>query len=411
LQVPMLKLMGWTGWNFALMPYGPLWRAHRRSFEEHFRASAVTGYQGVQLQLVHGLLKRILNEPDDFMLHIRHSVSAIIMRVVYGYQVKESDDPFLELAREATESATLANFGNFLVDLIPWLRYVPQWFPGAGFQRKAAHWGHVIHTVIDRPWTYVKNALLDGTAAPSIAAVFLEGLPQGEGRAEKELIAKNCAAIAFMAGADTTVSAAQSFFLAMTMFPEVQKKAQAELDAVVGRERLPDFNDHDSLPYIDAVVKEILRWQPAIPVGVPHFSMQDDEYEGYFFPGRTLIIGNAWSILHDPEMYSEPEEFRPDRFLKDGKPNPDVKDPDAAFGYGRRVCPGQFMATRTLWAIVSSVLSVFDISPSLDEAGKPVQLQANMTDGLISYPLPFKCIIKPRSQAAASLIRFSVDAV
>jgi cytochrome P450 len=106
--------------------------------------------------------------------------------------------------------------------------------------------------MVDRPWKYVKDGLLDGSAAPSVSAVLLEGLPEGEARAEKEQIAKNCAGVAFVGGADTTASAAQTFFLAMAMFPEVQKKAQAELDAVIGGERLPDFNDYDSLSYINA---------------------------------------------------------------------------------------------------------------------------------------------------------------
>lgn len=62
----------------------------------------------------------------------------------------------------------------------------------------------------------------------------------------------------------------------MAMFPEVQKRAQAELDAVIGDERLPDFNDFDSLPYIDAVVKETLRWQPVLPVGELLYFLGDD---------------------------------------------------------------------------------------------------------------------------------------
>lgn len=123
--------------------------------------------------------------------------------------------------------------------------------------------------------------------------------------------------IAYVAFSKKTVSPAQFFFLAMSMFPEVQKKAQAEIDAVVGHERLPNFSDYESLPYIGALIKELLRWQPAVPVGqslvlcflpmmtytynslslgVPHFSMKDDEYNGYFFPKHTLIIGNAWYV-------------------------------------------------------------------------------------------------------------------
>jgi Cytochrome P450 len=105
----------------------------------------------------------------------------------------------------------------------------------------------------------------------------------------------------------------QTLFLAMALYPEVQKKAQAEIDAVVGPNRLPDFHDRPSLPYINAVVKEFSRWNLATPLGrpfviiiiivttiltssegIPHMSTIDDEYNGFYIPKGTVIIANAW---------------------------------------------------------------------------------------------------------------------
>lgn len=94
-----------------------------------------------------------------------------------------------------------------------------------------------------------------------------------------------------------SMSSAQSFFLAMAMHPEVQSKAQAELDAVIGPHRLPCYADRGSLPYIDALMKESLRWQPVLPLGVAHRSTTDDEYRGWFIPKGTLVIPNAWYVL------------------------------------------------------------------------------------------------------------------
>ena len=101
----------------------------------------------------------------------------------------------------------------------------------------------------------------------------------------------------------------------MALYPEVQKKAQAEIDAVVGPNRLPDFHDRPSLPYINAVVKESSRWNLVTPLGsyrpflivivatilmsfkaVPHMSTIDDEYKGFYIPKGTVVIGNAWLV-------------------------------------------------------------------------------------------------------------------
>ena len=146
----------------------------------------------------------------------------------------------------------------------------------------------------------------------------------------------------------------------MTMHPDVLKKAQAELDAIVGPDRLPDFGDQDALVYVHAIVKETLRWHPVLPLGIPHCTVADDELEGYFVPKGTVVLCNVWCVavswsmllgvraqrsaaglrracMRDPTAYEDPEEFRPERFIRDGKLDPSVRDPSAfVFGFGRR---------------------------------------------------------------------------
>lgn len=86
------------------------------------------------------------------------------------------------------------------------------------------------------------------------------------------------------------------FFLAMSLFPDVQKRAQEELDSVVGGGRLPGFQDQKNLPYIEAIVKEVLRWHPVAPMGLPHGTTEDDICEGYLIPKGALLLPNIWSV-------------------------------------------------------------------------------------------------------------------
>ena len=127
------------------------------------------------------------------------------------------------------------------------------------------------------------------------------------------------------------------FFLVMILNPGAMKKAQEELDRVVGKGELPDFSHKDDLPYIDALVKELLRWSPPLPIAFPNRAMQGDVYRGYLIPEGATVIQNIWAIFRDPSIYPDPETFNPDRFLKDGKINPLVFNPeDRLFGAGRR---------------------------------------------------------------------------
>ncbi|KAI0712487.1 cytochrome P450 [Earliella scabrosa] len=188
----------------------------------------------------------------------------------------------------------------------------------------------------------------------------------------------------------------------MFLYPEVQTKAQAELDAVVGPNRLPDHSDMPHLPYISAIVKESMRWLPVLPLSIPHRTTEDIECDGYFIPAGTIFCR---ACLHDPETYPEPDRFMPERFLRDGELDPNVPDPGRfAFGYGRRICPGRYFAEGSLFINMAMVLHVFNITAPLDDAGKPIHIEPKMSNKLVSCPQDCRCTITPRSAKAKELI-------
>jgi len=214
-----------------------------------------------------------------------------------------------------------------------------------------------------------------------------------------EFDAKAVTADMCLAGTDTVASVLQSFVLAMVLYPEAQQKAHEEIDAVLGTDRLPDFGDEASLRYVSALCTEVQRWHPVAPLGIPHRLTSDDVYEGSFLPAGSTVFANAWAMLHDDSVFPEPDKFKPERFL-----DPAMRFPDAAFGFGRRTCPGRFMARSSLWIGIASVLAAFEISPKLDEQGKPILPEEKYDAGLISYPVSFPCTIRPRTKNSGKLV-------
>jgi cytochrome P450 len=118
-----------------------------------------------------------------------------------------------------------------------------------------------------------------------------------------------------------------------------------------------------------------------LSVAVPHRLTEDDVYEGYFIPAGSLVSGNVWAILHDPEFFPNPESFYPERYLKDDA----LKQfPDVAFGFGRRVCPGKHMARSSVWIAIASILAAFEITPARDENGAEIPISEEYTSGFVS---------------------------
>ncbi|THU99416.1 cytochrome P450 [Dendrothele bispora CBS 962.96] len=392
----MLPLMGWD-FNFATHNYTSRYRRHRKIFHEFFSPSAIQKYSYVQYREVESFLSRLERTPEDFLHHIRHTLAAIIMDITYGIRIQDQNDPYISIAKEAVSFLNLAGIaGSFIVDFFPFLRYLPAWAPGTSFKRVGAYAKKVVAQMVDQPFDYVKENITDQEVSSSVAGTLASRLLPSPGRDSEEEIFKNVAGVAYAAGADTTSSAVQSFFLAMVLFPEAQHRAQLELDNVVGLDRLPTLEDRNELPYTSALIKEVMRWQPVAPLGVPHSAPCDYTHKGYHIPKGAMILGIAWSILHDPTMYPDPERFYPERFLKEGKLDPKIRDPDAAFGYGRRICPGRHLSDANVFLIVASVLCRFDILPFLNNCGEPYEYQIKSTKGLFTYPIDFKCKIVPR---------------
>jgi len=402
-RLPMMnELMGWDG--FLVLSYGPLWRASRRMFHQYFRENTRESYRPHESKAAHEMLYRLAHNPEDYADHVRLMSGALILNITYGLDIQSAGDPYIRMAEEsALALATAGRPSTFLVNTLPFLKHVPDWFPGAGFKAIAKEVQKINMVAIGAPFQFVKDAMANGVDNHSVTS---QALQECQGNEEMEYLAREVSGMAYYGGADTTVHTLLTFFLAMVLHPDVVRKAHEELDRVVGQDRLPTFSDRPSLPYICAIVNETLRWHPLLPLGFPHKLMEDDIYEGMFLPAGSMVMANSWSILHDPAIYKDPEPFNPDRFLKDGELDPDVMSPGlVAFGFGRRICPGRFVALDSLFLNMACVLASFDIGKAIDEKGNSITPVKDFASGtILSGPLPFKCSIKPRSQLALSLV-------
>jgi len=404
------ELMGWS-FHFAFMAYGDLWRQHRRLMHQMFYPAAALQFHPYEVKATHGLLRRLLDKPDDLIGNLRRMAGETIMMIAYGLQVLPENDPYIATAELGAGTLLEAAVpGAFLVNMIPALKYVPDWMPFAGFKRKAKEWKQHALSMLNSPFEAAKRDIIKGNFASSFTSECLEKMDEAGDLEHQEYVIKSTAGTMYTAGSDTTVSAIASCVLGLLNNPEALKKAQREIDYVLQPGQLPSFDDEASLPYVTAVVKETLRWRTVTPIAVPHYLHVEDEYRGYRFPADSIIIPNAWAMLNNEDIYPDPFSFNPDRFMKDGKLNPAIKDPaHAAFGFGRRICPGRYMAFSAVWIAVASIIATFDIVKAVDENGQIIEPRDEYSSSIVSIPSPFKCSIKPRSQEAEASIRATVN--
>ncbi|KAH6919286.1 cytochrome P450 98A3 [Coprinopsis sp. MPI-PUGE-AT-0042] len=364
-ESPVIDILG-LQWTIVLKQYGNEWRDYRRAFHRFFNAAQVHQFRPIVMKAVPKLLDHLLSTPQSFREALHEFFGLVIRMTTTNRNLIHAAAAFNE------EAVNSVRPGRYFVSIVHILRYVPAWFPGARWKRTLQSVACLGEKVIEEPFSSAKERLEAGIQHDqglNVATQLIADLPPSGSLHYKyeENIAKHVSSICYLA-----------LIYALATNPEVQQKAQQELDRVVGPARLPDFGDFDQLPYIQAVIKE-----------------QEDEYEGYRIPAKSIILPNIWC---------DPTRFEPERYLKDGKINLEVLDPEAAaFGFGRRICPGRHFSTQALTMMVASVLSCFNIKPPKDEKGQEIIMgPMDMSSEIIS--------LIPRSDQHVQLIKSVVDA-
>lgn len=400
------------GLRVLMMKYGQTWRMVRRIMHDLLNVRAAQAFEPYQILENQQMMHDILADPDNFVQHVRRYSNSLMTTTTFGYRVLNFEDPyFKELFDVFEQFLLLAGTGlAALLDYMPILQMLPTWMLPLKQRAQANHQQE--KTLYRYHWDKAKTSVLSSeTSNPSFSAGLVR---EQKKHGFDDDFAAYITGTLLEAGTDTTSNTLMWFLCAMLVFPEVQERAKAELDRVVGVDRMPLPEDEPKLQYIRSCIKESLRWMPTAVMGaMPHALMQDEQYMGFRLPKGAALMNNVWAIHTDASRYPNPHKFDPDRFQDDlqnsydAAVNPDVSRRDHfSFGAGRRICPGIHVADRNLFLAISRLLWAFEFKRPLDDKGQEIVPDpTKATQGFLIAPLPFEAVIRPRDAKRAELIR------
>lgn len=388
------RLAGQHSTMFVLSSADARFPKYRKMLQSGMSRRATQAYRPTQEHQLKTLLRRLSETPEAFLTLTETYVASIALRIAYGYDVAPDNDYFINLIQQSGREINALVQPYFYVEAFPLLRFVPSWFSFVYFKRAYLKSRKVFDAVETGPFKWAEAQIESGRYTESFFSQYLRPEDGHDLDAVERDTLKWTAAAIYAGGARTTTSAITSFFLLMSLHPAIQKSAQAEIERVLGRGRLVRLEDQKALPYITAVLKEVLRWAPVAPLGLKHRVTKDDFYGGYLIPEGTTLIANIWAITHDSELYPSPSVFDPTRHLGE-TPQPDPFN--FVFGYGRRVCPGATLAEETLFLAIANILAAFDIHKARDAAGHDIEPDIKWRTAVVTFATNFGCRIVPRA--------------
>ncbi|KAK6383733.1 hypothetical protein LTS17_003025 [Exophiala oligosperma] len=403
------------GDHMLMMDNTPRWRMMRRLIHQDLTEALCDRehskiHQAESVQLLYD----VLQSPDEWMQHLKRFSNSIIMSIVYGIRSPSIDAPWTKKLNDIVELwARINEFGATPpVDLFPILKLVPQRFLGNWMNRAS-----LVHDKVHNLYGGLLRSVEERRRTTGPTDCIADRLLEQE---EKHGLSSHnimlLAGVTLKGGSDTSASTLSSWLQAMVLYPEVQKKAQAEIDAVVGDKRLPTWSDYKSMPYLATMVKEAMRWRPTAPLGFPHALSEDQWVDGKFLPKGTVLFVNVYGLHQDESKFPHPNTFDPDHYkgrtllAAEYANSADYENRDHyGFGNGRRLCPGIHLADRNLWHAITKLLWAFKIEPKMDpETKKPIlpdpSVETGYREGLTMCPFEFPAMITVRSEARRQLI-------
>lgn len=382
-----------SGDYLALTGNNEKWKRQRKLCNQLMASSNKQGLNSYPTRERDRFLSLMANDPSNYIEWVEQFTARTVSRICWGTPHRQ------DLLRKTTLGLleTISPAGS-LPNVIAWLGYLPDKFSP---WRKKEHIRHAIEAeMFTSNLAGVKSSMENGHSLPSAARSYFENQAQADG--DNSEAAKVVGMMA-IAGALTIGSPIQSFLLAMCHYPDWLERMQAEIDVQL-EGRCPQWDDREKLPLLRAVVKEVIRWRPPVPTGIPHASDKDDVYKGYFIPKGATMHSLEWALTRDESVYPDAEAFNPDRWLKPEFPTykePLTQFPNlngySQFGHGKRTCQGIPIVDQDLFLSMGGMAWAFDIRKKRDQQGKEVPVHwNNYSSLLIAKPIKFEFDCVPR---------------
>nr|AAG49299.1 flavonoid 3',5'-hydroxylase [Callistephus chinensis] len=387
--------------DMVFAPYGPQWTMFRKICKDHlFSSKALDDFRHVRQEEVAILARGLagagrskVNLGQQLNMCTANTLARMMLdKRVFGNESGGDDPKANEFKEMATELMFLA--GQFNIgDYIP----VLDWLDLQGIVKKMKK----LHTRFDKFLDVILDehkVIASGHIDMLSTLISLKDDTSVDGRKPSDIEIKALLLELFVAGTDTSSNTVEWAIAELIRQPHLLKRAQEEMDSVVGQNRLVTEMDLSQLTFLQAIVKEAFRLHPSTPLSLPRIASESCEVDGYYIPKGSTLLVNIWAIGRHPEVWTDPLEFRPTRFLPGGeKPGIVVKVNDfevLPFGAGRRICAGMSLALRTVQLLMGTLVQAFDwelangIKPEKLNMDEAFGLSVQRAEPLVVHPRP-----------------------
>ncbi|KAE8337413.1 hypothetical protein BDV24DRAFT_154362 [Aspergillus arachidicola] len=404
-----------TGGDHLLtMNAGPLWRTFRRLLHQEFMESRcnsehITIQNAEAIQMLHDFM----TAPQQHMLHPKRFSNSVIMTILFRIRTPSVNSSHMQRLYTLMEhwSEVMEIGSTPPVDIFPLLKLLPQKLLGGWWSRTT----QVRDEMNSLYYDLVEHVRRRRTNCGGGTSFMDKLLDQSKDLGLTDHQIAFLGGVALEGGSDTSSAVITSCIHAMVEWPEVQAKAQAEIDGVMGDSRSPLWSDFSKLPYVTQVVKESQRWRPIGGTGFPHSLSEDQWINGKLLPKGATVVINLWDMHHDEKRYADDDVFNPDRFegftqlASEYVGSSDYEKRDHyAYGNGRRICPGMHLGERNIFLGIAKLLWAFKFEKAIDNSGKLIDTdrtyETGYSEGLLINANPFPCRVTVRSKERAATI-------